>query len=272
MNEYLFTLHQVQGYIATIYLVEYRDKVLLLDGGARHDAVRIKACFARVMQRPISDLQLSLVSHMHPDHAGGAPLLRRQFAIPIAAHHEIDRWYRGSRGAVQHLIDTVLGHYSARQQFGKLERAWCPRRLQPDFRLHDRDRLPLFPDWIAYAAPGHTLFDMVFYHPQEKLLYVGDLIIMVGEKIVLPFPTLFPELMAESLQHMAGLKINKLLFAHGGALEIADANTFFTGILNLVGKPNRYSFRLIEPICSLAEDAQLYKKSRTNAGAGVARR
>ncbi len=267
MNESLFTLHQVKGYIATIYLIEYRDKVLLLDGGARHDAARIEACFAQVMQRPMSDLKLSLVSHMHPDHAGGAPLLRRQFAIPIAAHYEIDRWYRGSRGVAQHLIDTLLGHYSARQQFGRLERAWYPRRLEPDYRLYDRETLPLFPDWIAYAAPGHTLHDMVFYHPQEKLLYVGDLIIMVGEKIVLPFPTLFPELMADSLKRMAELEVNKLLFAHGGVLEIEDANTFFTGLLNLVGMPNRRSFSRIEPLCSMAADVRLYKKSRKNVGA-----
>ncbi len=264
MNESLFTLHQIKGYIATIYLVEYQGKVLLLDGGARRDAPRIKDFFAEVMQRPIADLQLSLVSHMHPDHAGGAPLLRRQFLIPIAAHYEIDRWYRGASGVAQHIVDTVLGHYSARQQFGKLERAWYPRRLQPDYRLHDRDKLPFFPDWVAYTAPGHTLYDMVFYQSQEKLLYVGDLIIKVGEKIVLPFPTLFPELMAESLKRMAALAVDKLLFAHGGVLEIKDAPGFFNGLLELVGKPNRRSFRRIEPFCSLAADVRLYKKSRVN--------
>jgi hypothetical protein len=90
---------------------------------------------------------------------------------------------------------------------------------------------------------------------------------MVGEKGVLPFPTLFPELMAASLQHMAELEVDKLLFAHGGVLDIEDANTFFTGLLNLVGEPNRLSFRLIEPLCSLAADVRLYKKSRKNLGA-----
>ena len=264
MNESLFTLHQIKGYIATIYLAEYRDKVLLLDSGARYDPIRIEICFERVMRRPMSDLKLALVSHMHPDHAGGVPLLRHKFSTPVAAHYEIDRWYRGASGAVQHLIDTLLGHYSARQQFGKLERAWYPRRLRPDYRLNDRDNLPLFPDWIAYAAPGHTLYDMVFYHPQEKLLYLGDLIIKVGEKIVLPFPTLFPELMAESLKHMAELEVDKLLFAHGGVLEIKDAYTFFTGLLTLVGQQSRRSFRLIEPFCSMAEDVRLYKKARAN--------
>ncbi|MCK5914810.1 MAG: MBL fold metallo-hydrolase [Deltaproteobacteria bacterium] len=263
MNESLFTLHQVKGYIATLYLVEYRDTVLLLDGGARYDAARIEACFDRVMQRPLKDLKLSLVSHMHPDHAGGAPLLRRRFLTPIAAHCDIDRWYRGVSGAAQHLIDTILGHYSARQQFGKLERAWYPRYLRPDYLLLDGDCLPFFSDWQAYRAPGHTLYDMVFYQPQEKLLYVGDLLIKVGEKVVLPFPTLFPTLMTETLQRMAEFPVKKLLLAHGGVIEIEDAHSFFTDLLPQIGRYGRRGFKMVEPLCSLAPDVRLYKKFRS---------
>ncbi len=264
MDECRFTLHRIEGYIATLYLVEYKDKVLLLDGGARRDAARIEKFFVRELQRPLADLKLVLVSHMHPDHAGGAPLLRRSSAIPIAAHFEIDRWYRGPSGALQHLIDTVLGHYSARQQFGKLERAWYPRRLRPDFLLHDQESLPYFSDWTAYRAPGHTLHDMVFYQEKERVLYAGDLIIRIGEKLLPPFPTLFPELMRKTLQHMAKLPVQKLLLAHGGIVEIEDSESFFTSLLPQVGRCDHKSFRMIEPICSLVPDARIYRKSRTN--------
>ena len=264
MDEPRFTLHQVEGYIATLYLLEYPDKVLLLDGGARRDAARIKNFFDQVLKRPLSDLKLMLVSHLHPDHAGGASLLRRRFSLPIAAHYEIDRWYRGASGAVQHIVDMVLGHYSAHQQFGKLERAWYPRYLKPDYLLHDEEFLPLFSDWQAFWAPGHTLYDMVFYQPQEELLYLGDLIIRVGDKIVLLFPTLFPELMAESLRHMAELPLRKLLLAHGGVVEIEDAHSFFTGLLPQVGRCDYRSFRMIEPICSLAPDVRIQRKIRAN--------
>ncbi len=261
MTECLFTLHQIKGYIASLYLVEYQNKILLLDGGARYDAVRIEEYMSREMLRPAEDLRLVLVTHMHPDHAGGAPLLRRRFRLPIAAHVEIDQWYRGFRGATQHLIDTLLGHYSARQQFGKLERAWYPRRLQPDYLLDDGQALPGFPDWRAYAAPGHTLYDMVFYHPEEELLYVGDLVIKPGDKIVLPFPTLFPELMTATLKRMALLPVKKILLAHGGAIEIADGHSFFSELLPLVGKYGQPVFKIMEPLCSLAPDVRHYKNS-----------
>lgn len=262
MNECLFTLHQVQGYIATLYLVEYQDRVLLLDGGARYDALRIEEYIKGEMGRSPGELSLALVSHMHPDHAGGAPLLRRRFGVQIAAHVDIDQWYRGFRGASQHLVDTLLGHYSARQQFGKLERAWYPRRLRPDLLLVDDQALPGFPDWRAYAAPGHTLYDLVFYHAEEELLYVGDLVIKVGEKIFLPFPTLFPELMTASLKRMAHLPIKKLLLAHGGMIEIEDAAVFFTKLLPQVGRYGKTVFKIIRPLCSMAPDVQLYKKTR----------
>ncbi|MCD6293158.1 MAG: MBL fold metallo-hydrolase [Deltaproteobacteria bacterium] len=261
MNECLFTLHQVKGYIATLYLVEYKKQVLLLDGGARYDAVRIENYMNHQMGRPPEEINLALVTHMHPDHAGGAPLLRHRFSTPIAAHVDIDLWYRGFRGAAQHLIDTLLGHYSARQQFGKLERAWYPRRLKPDYRLADGQSVPGFPDWRAYAAPGHTLYDMVFYHSEEELLYVGDLVVKVGAKIVLPFPTLFPELMLATLKRMSDLPIKKLLLAHGGVVEIDDVKSFFAELLPQVGRYGQAVFKLIEPLCSLAPDVRLYQKN-----------
>ena len=104
--------------------------------------------------------------------------------------------------------------------------------------------------------------DMVFYHLEEELLYVGDLVIKSRDKIVLPFPTLFPELMTATLKRMALLPVKKILLAHGGMLEIADAYSFFTELLPLVGKYGQAVFKMMDPLCSLAPDVQLYKKSR----------
>lgn len=254
MAEHSFNLCPVKGYIATIFLVVYDDRILMLDGGARFDAVRIENYLADTLERPVSQLQLALVTHMHPDHAGGAPVLRRRHGTRIASHQDIDRWYRGIGGAAQHLIDTLLGHYSARQQFGHFERAWYPRYLRPDVALRDGDSLPAFSDWQALAAPGHTLYDLVFWHQATGTLYAGDLLVKVGRHIVLPFPTLFPALMRTTLARMARLPVKRLLLAHGGELEIADSEKFFSSFIDRVGQVDRLGFRLIRPFCSLAPD------------------
>jgi glyoxylase-like metal-dependent hydrolase (beta-lactamase superfamily II) len=267
MNEHSFIIHQIKGYIATLYLVEYPDRLLLLDGGARYDAGRIIAFIRNRLRRELRDLKLCLVSHMHPDHAGGAPILRRRFQVPIAAHPDGDLWYRGPSGALQHLLDTVLGHYSARRQFGHLERAWAPRFLAPDLHLRENDPVPGFPDWIALEAPGHTLFDLVFYHPGRRLLYVGDLIFRYGDRFLPPFPTNFPELMDSTLEKLSRLPLDRVLLAHGGSLAIDDPERFFSALRARLAEPlDDFRFRLVRPLCTLNPDARREKRRRRLQG------
>ena len=258
MNEHSFRIHSLPGYIATLYLAAYPDgRLLLLDGGARRDAVRVVDFLRRELGCEPEELRLVLVTHMHMDHAGAAPRLRRRYRVPIAAHRGIDEWYRGLSGALQHFLDTVLGHYSARRQFGHLERAWAPRRLVPDYPLDDGQPLPGFPDWIAYTAPGHTLYDMVFFAPREGILYAGDLLLRFGGRVVLPFPTVFPELMAQSLEKLSRLPVRRLLLAHGGELELDDPETFFLSLRTQAGRdPDRPLFRLVKPLLSLNRAAR----------------
>ena len=90
-----YVLHAVDGYISTLYLLEYENGLLLLDSGCRGDVARIEKFCRTRLQRSISDIRLCVVTHMHPDHAGGAFILRRRFNIPIAAPQHTERWYAG---------------------------------------------------------------------------------------------------------------------------------------------------------------------------------
>jgi len=261
MNEHSFKLHQINGYIGTIYLAEYPDRLLLLDGGARRDADRITTFIRRRLGRSPEEIKLCLVSHMHPDHAGGAPILRRRFQVPIAAHTDCDLWYRGPSGALQHLLDTILGHYSAHRQFGRLERAWAPRFLAPDFHLEDGEPVCGFPDWIAYTAPGHTLCDLVFHHPGQRMLYVGDLVIRFEDQFLPPFPTLFPELMAATIKRLSRLPVDRILLAHRGIVPVDNGEKFFSSLLARLGQPvDNRRFRLVRPLCSVGPDARRWKR------------
>jgi glyoxylase-like metal-dependent hydrolase (beta-lactamase superfamily II) len=111
---------------------------------------------------------------MHPDHAGGAVLLRDKFGIPLAGHQELDRWYAGPGGWMQKVIDCLLMQSVAWRTRQQLEKGFFCSRIQPDFLLKDGDALPFFPDWQAVAVPGHTSHDLVLYHADQSLLYVAD--------------------------------------------------------------------------------------------------
>ena len=70
-------LHTIKGYIQDMYLVEYPDRLLLLDGACRADIPHLKAFIETGLMRDFADLHTVVVTHMHPDHAGAAHKLRK---------------------------------------------------------------------------------------------------------------------------------------------------------------------------------------------------
>ena len=211
-----YKIHHLKGYIQSLYLVEYPDKLLLLDGGSRGDVTRIEKYITDTLKRDINDLKLIVVTHLHPDHAGAAPHLRKKHNIPIAGHPELDYWYNGFWGIIQHLLDTLFAWYVARKSRTKYKRIWYQRSLKPDFELCDGQHLPGFKDWDIICTPGHTTHDISIYNKEDKIIYIGDLAIKLGGKFNLPFPVALPNIMANSLDKVMNLEITKILFAHGG--------------------------------------------------------
>ena len=55
-----------------MYLAEYADKLMLLDGASRADIPHLKDFIEYQLKRPFTDLKLVVVTHMHPDHVLGA--------------------------------------------------------------------------------------------------------------------------------------------------------------------------------------------------------
>ncbi|MEN8138315.1 MAG: MBL fold metallo-hydrolase [Bacteroidota bacterium] len=214
-----FKIHHLEGYIQSLYLVEYSDKLLLLDGGSRGDVLWIENFITKTLKRPISDLKLIVVTHLHPDHAGAAPHLREKYNIPIAGHPELDYWYLGYRGQMQHLIDTLLAWYVAVKSRDNYKRMWYPRSLKPDYEVCDGQSLPFFDDWEVICTPGHTTHDISVLNRNEKLIYIGDLAVKLGGKFNLPFPVSLPKVMGKSLDKVIDLDLHKILFAHGGVVS-----------------------------------------------------
>ncbi|MCY9879242.1 Zn-dependent hydrolase, partial [Vibrio natriegens] len=56
-------LHRIQGYIQTMYLAEYADKLMLLDGASRADIPHLKDFIEYQLKRPFTDLKLVVVTH-----------------------------------------------------------------------------------------------------------------------------------------------------------------------------------------------------------------
>jgi glyoxylase-like metal-dependent hydrolase (beta-lactamase superfamily II) len=232
-----FKIHHIKGYIQSMYLVEYTDKLLLLDGGSRGDVTRVEKFITETLNRNIADLKLIVVTHLHPDHAGAAPHLRRRHNIPIAGHPELDYWYNGFLGFIQHLLDTTFAWYVARKSRDNYKRIWYQRSLKPDFELCDGQHLPEFNDWEVICTPGHTTHDISIYNKKERIIYIGDLAIKLGGKFNLPFPIALPKIMAKSFDKVMNLEINNILFAHGGVVKTNSKEVFSSVKLRLKNYP-----------------------------------
>ena len=74
-----FRIHQVAGRIALITIIEYPDKILILDTGSKKDYKLIETFFKNDLKREMDDVKLIAVSHAHPDHSAGVFAFRKKF-------------------------------------------------------------------------------------------------------------------------------------------------------------------------------------------------
>lgn len=254
-----FKIHQLSGYIEKIFIIEYPEKLLILDGGSGCDASEIYQYICTELGHSIKNVKLIVVSHIHPDHAGAAVILRRQYGLPIAAHPSIDNWYKNLSGLTQYVIDIMMALFVAQKRKRPLKNLFFRSRfINPDFTPIDNAPLPYFPDWSLLYLPGHTGHDIGLYHRKEQILYVADLILRLNNKFLPPFPITLPELFTATLRRIKDLKVGTLLMAHGGYYYLAPQQW-----QDLIAKLLPLSFpsklKLLKPFCQVTGEINRIK-------------
>lgn len=222
------TLHEIPGYIQSIYLAENPEGLLLLDGCCRVDVDTVCDFIVHTLQRPLTDLKLTVVTHMHPDHAGGAHRLRKKTGCQIATGAAPGQWYQGGSGRLMHLTDVVLGMYMANRMGRPMKNLWYSRTLKPDFVLDDGERLPGFGDWQVVTTHGHTDRDISLLHLPSRRLYVADLIVKVRNRFITPWPLFHPNRYRASVERVKAMPLHSILLAHGGEIEVTPEHPCFS--------------------------------------------
>ncbi len=232
-----FRIHLIKGYISNIYLVEYPSSLLLLDSGSISDTHEIRRYCENICARPMSDITLCAVSHMHPDHAGGAVRIREKFGIPVAAFHTIDNWYSGITGLIQHSLDCMMELFVGKSIGKKLKSVYFGRKLRPDYPIFKDGPLPLFSDWEVVHIPGHTLHDIALFNKKEKILHAGDAVLSVNGRFRMPLPVYFKRAMRASYEKLSGLEVSIVLPGHGDVIRADDHHGLFTHMSGLIDEP-----------------------------------
>ncbi|MCL9782599.1 MBL fold metallo-hydrolase [Vibrio sp. S4M6] len=227
-------LKQISGYIQSIYLAVYDDKILLLDGCCKPDVNVVYDYITQELNRPIEHLEAVVVTHMHPDHAGAANTLKRRFGCKIYSGCVEGEWYSGVDGFFMYLSEIILGKWVAKRLGKPRKSIWYWPRLNADALLKDNELIPGFEDWQVIETHGHTDRDLSLFHKHSKKVYVADLAVKVKNKYIPPFPIFHPNRYRNSLKKVEELKPSSVILAHGG--EVSFSREEYEYLVNLAPK------------------------------------
>ncbi len=139
----------------TLLCCEATGQAAVVDPGGEIERIVAEA------ERQGVTIEKILITHAHIDHAGGAAALAEKLDIPIEGPHEEDRFW----------IDG-LPEQSRAYGFSEQARTFTPERW-----LTDGDRVTFGDTTLEVLhCPGHTPGHVVFYHPEERLALVGDVL------------------------------------------------------------------------------------------------
>ncbi len=197
-----------------VYAIVDPDGITLIDAGLPPAPQKIARQLA-VHGYQITDVKRILITHAHADHVGGLPELRRMSGARVFA----------SALEMPMVEGREMPVYPPRASI-PLSARWMARdaELLPgapvDVRLDDGDTIPdVLGGLQALLTPGHTPGHLVFWHPQRRLLFCGDVVLNLWGR-QLPFAAFTPDMAANiaSVQRIAALEPDVICFGHGNPL------------------------------------------------------
>ncbi|GAC1565776.1 MAG: hypothetical protein NVS3B14_04640 [Ktedonobacteraceae bacterium] len=185
--------------MANTYLID-DERVIVVDPGSVLNTQLLLSYLQRFLRRKPEDIDLIVLTHLHPDHTAGVDALRRATRAPVAACSTARRmardWAEEERGigvGGGGCGGGVAGVTGAPQFVGRMfSQSRLPgvlhhldlfapsyeRQLQlVDTWLEDVAGLPNHPDWRVIASPGHTPESLCLYNPFSYELLCGDTLI-----------------------------------------------------------------------------------------------
>ncbi len=161
--------------IANAYLVGSSDAWVLVDAGLASDARKILQT-AEWLYGDSARPSAILLTHGHPDHAGGARELADRWDVPVLAH-PLEIPYLTGRSEYPPLDPTVGGF------MGLLGRVFRPRTVRLGDRvraLESNTEIPGLAGWQWLHTPGHSPGQVSFFRRSDGTLLAGDAITTVN--------------------------------------------------------------------------------------------
>jgi len=189
------------------YLVEYDDRLLVVDTGSPGHAQRIVS-FVKSIGKDPDSVEAIILTHPDVDHSGSTAQLKELTKAKVAIHEADaprlsgEKPWRDAKGA-RGLLTRLLGLFMKLQP------------VQPDILLKEGDKVgPL----TVLETPGHTEGSISLYKPRAAL-FSGDALLTNGKGMFQEPSMLNVEQGKESIRRMATLEFEYLMPGHGAPVE-----------------------------------------------------
>lgn len=222
------------------------ERMLVIDPGSVLNARLLLDYLQRFLHRPATDIDLIVLTSLHPDHTGGAEYLCQACSAPVAAsimaYRLAESWKGDNSGYAEEREPARIKEFVP----GRIDRTSQPsilagigtlhapevfpplyeRQIQMvDSWLEDVAGLPNHLDWRVIASPGLTPDSLCLYNPFSYELLSGDTIITRERGSMLVRNGTNRGQLEQTLQTLRGLKVHYLYPGHGRQILTRNALT-----------------------------------------------
>jgi len=212
---------------ANTYLVNDEEHCFVIDPGSVLNTHLTLHYLQRFLHRSPSDIDLIVLTHLHPGHTDGVEALRKACKAPVAAsivaQQLVQSWIDGhqeirSKPGMSHLVGHMLSQHPLPATLHHLD-LFPPHYEQQaqmvDIWLEDVAGLPNHLNWRVIASPGHTPESLCLYNPFSYELVCGDTVVTLEGGTALVQGSTHQRTLQITLQTLRSLNVLYLYPGHG---------------------------------------------------------
>lgn len=198
------------------------EKLVVVDPCSDLNVQLLERYLRQTLHREPREIDLIVLTHLHPDHTAGVESLRRLCHAPVAASAAARMMVLAEAG--EHWPPSGIVHFARSAMPGSLAAfnfftaSYQQQCKQVDLWLEDTAALPGHPQWRVLASPGHTPESLCLYNPFTLELLCGDTIVTAEWRAPLLRGGVNRRQLQETLHVLRTLRVHYLYPGHGRAI------------------------------------------------------
>lgn len=210
-------LYQISTPGVNAFIIDSGSKGLtLVDTASGHDATEIRQAVAS-LGRDIRDIRHILVTHCHPDHAGGLAKLKALSSARVYMHRR-DAMLVATGRAMRRLVPAPGLSNALLYRTMIAPKPKTVPSAKADVLVGNGDVIPVAGGIEVIHTPGHTEGHLVFLHRDRGVAFLGDAASnLFGLGLMIAYEHLQQGIM--SLRHLSKFNFDIACFGHGQAIK-----------------------------------------------------